>query len=160
MSPIQHGIQSAHGQMELFIKYKTQSEKKDMLFDWADWHKTMIVLNAGYDITMHEVKTFLDNELNPYPWAYFNESTEAMNGMLTNIALILPEKIYQSAALLRMKRISFTEISSRDNPLEYEPLVFANINYTEEETSFINSACSFSEYEIELINMLNKFNLA
>lgn len=76
MSSIQQGVQSAHCQMELFVKYKEidlydygtsigsnppihiyeAAEKADMLFDWAKNHKTMICLSAGNNKQLNEVK--------------------------------------------------------------------------------------------------------
>lgn len=108
LSSIQVGIQSAHAQMELFMKYNPLHERtlsEDVtdiaygkavaqLYKWAKEHKTMICLNAGFNSEMQAIKGFLESEDNPYPWAAFYESEEAMGGMLTNIAIVLPEEVY------------------------------------------------------------------
>lgn len=107
LSSIQQGIQAAHAQMEMFVKYNPHNVEFDldkcdkqytnalkMLYKWATYHKTMICLNAGMDTEMRAIEAFLECGDNPYPWAAFRESEEAMGGMLTNIAIILPEEVY------------------------------------------------------------------
>lgn len=101
LSGIHAGIQSAHSQTELAIKYgfnKKQGDPKSEAYeDWAVNHKTMVVLNGGMQQSLAELLTFLDNPDNPYPWAYFCESEEALNNALTNIALVLPYHMYAYA---------------------------------------------------------------
>ena len=100
LSSIQQGIQAAHAQMELFVKYNpalmkpAQRDVCNNLYEWATEHKTMICLNAGFNSEMLNIKEFLESEDNPYPWAAFYESEEAMGGLLTNIAIVLPEEVY------------------------------------------------------------------
>ena len=170
MSSIQQGIQSAHAQMELFVKYKEQdlydyasstgenppehvvkaSTKANMLYDWAKHHKTMIVLNGGYLSTMKEALIFLDVTENPYPFAEFYESEEAMGGMLTNIAIVLPEKIYQTSEFMRKRMI--------DNRLNVDTKLPIETSDEVEET--MASFGVFSDYEIELCSFMNNFVLA
>lgn len=111
LSSIQVGIQSAHAQMEMFVKYNPHNidfnpETVDpvfqksikMLYKWAEHHKTMICLNAGFNSEMLNIKEILGSEENPYPWAAFYESEEAIGGLLTNIAIVLPEEVYSVKA--------------------------------------------------------------
>jgi hypothetical protein len=150
LSSIQQGIQSSHTQMELFVKYKSPSNKKDILFDWAEIYKTTIVLNGGFLSTMQEFLGFLQVEDNPYPFAEFYESEEALGGILTNIAIVLPEKIYKSSELLRNKIINseFTITSG-----------LPNVIYDETE-KLLNEFGTLSEFEKELCSRLNNFRLA
>ena len=102
MSSIQQGIQAAHAIGELFVKYNPldagasahYANTIDMLYTWASSHKTMICLNAGMDSEMRLVQELLQRSDNPHAWAAFYESTEALGGLLTNIAIILPESVY------------------------------------------------------------------
>ena len=111
----QIGIQSAHAQSRLFAKYRQESDQKTMLYDWVDNHETMIVLNGGGSSNMHNTwNNVIDNKDNPYPYAKFNESPEAVEGLLTNISIILPEEIYNSAAILRSGGKLSTRFSSFD----------------------------------------------
>lgn len=108
LSPIQIGIQSAHAQVELFVKYAVDYEKiKDsdelhqLLITWAIHHKTMICLNGGGNSNMLQILELMKSNDNIYPWAEFVESYEAMDSMLTSIAIIVPEKIYISSNEIR-----------------------------------------------------------
>ena len=151
MSSIQQGIQSAHAQMELFVKYPETCRQKIQLFNWAQHHKTMIVLNGGYLSTMKEALEFIDSEANPYPFATFHESEEAMGGMLTNIAIVLPEKIYETSALIRRGKIA------------PETFKLAPFQDTEDEIKITEQLASygeFSDFEKELCYWLTNFGLA
>jgi len=146
LSSIQQGIQAAHAQMELFIKYNPGKQKtlskdpNDVLFynavktlyEWATVDKTMICLNGGDNKELLAIEKFLQNELNPYPWATFTESTESLGGLLTNIAIILPEKIYAMPTF------------DTDSPSDW----------------FAASMQHLTRFEVELINMKNKYRLA
>jgi hypothetical protein len=109
LSSIQQGIQAAHATAELFThypRYEDQKvEKRDMLFDWAQNHKVMILLNAGYGEELHSLRQDFCASENPYPWAAFSESPEALDGAMTCVAIILPERIYGTAAVVRQKKI-------------------------------------------------------
>lgn len=150
LSSIQAGIQSSHCQMELFVKYQEVSRQKNQLYDWAVDHKTMIVLNGGYLSTMQEALEFLNNSANPYPWTFFNESEEAMGGMLTNIAIVLPEKIYETSALIRRRQIGPDLTISPNQDVETAEKIFEQLK----------SYGEFNEFEVELCNWLKNFGLA
>lgn len=101
LSSIQQGIQTAHVIAELFIKYSSDSSRRDILNHWAKNHKTIIILNAGYSKEIHDLVTFFCEEDNPLPWAAFHESREALDGALTSVGIILPEEFYLAAKELR-----------------------------------------------------------
>lgn len=104
LSSIQQGIQSAHVVAEMFTIYNARhldGTKVNSLYDWAENHKTMILLNAGYSTTIRELVNFFMNVENPYPWAKFNEGQDALDGALTCAGIVLPEKIYEGASTLR-----------------------------------------------------------
>lgn len=97
------GIQSQHTTAEMFVKYakpntiffnKDDEVQRGILFKQASDHKTTIVLNGGMSGDLAEIKSLLSHTDNPYPWAYFNETEYALNGALTNVGVILPERIY------------------------------------------------------------------
>ena len=108
LSSIQQGIQAAHVTHELFLSYPPcdpnhhdlQSDS-DILYDWAKNHKTMILLNGGYSEALRELITFFSSPQNPYPWTFFNEGEDALDGALTCVGIVLPERIYETAAALR-----------------------------------------------------------
>lgn len=95
-SQIQHGIQSAHAQMELFVRYQNESIQKTQLFNWAQNHKTMICLNAGANAQLIDWQHFLAETDHTFPWATFHEEVGSVShaSTLTNVAIVLPERIY------------------------------------------------------------------
>lgn len=112
LSSIQQGIQSAHIVSELFTKYSNSFEK-DVLYDWANNHKTIIVLNGGTSFDLRHdyihVSNFADtlsksksnsSKLGRWflPHAFFTEDFNALgaydNGVVTGFGIILPEEIW------------------------------------------------------------------
>lgn len=98
LSARQGGIQTGHASVRLLRKYAKLGEawsyKLDMVNDWADNHETYIVLNGG---PMTGVKGALDIiEKCEYPFSPFYESGEALGGILTCVAVVLPETVYNA----------------------------------------------------------------
>lgn len=150
LSSIQQGIQSAHAQMELFNKYTYDDDpQEDLLFDWSKNHKTMIVLNGGMLSDMVESLEFLEDDQNEYPFAPFYESGEVLGGILTNIAIILPEKIYLTAEWVRNKKLIFNYESDR----------FVDYGLNSNDWNRFRD-WEFSGYDVQLILWLNTFGLA
>jgi len=159
LSSIQQGIQAAHVTAELFSqypRYKDQEdiEKQEMLYEWAQNHKVMILLNAGYGEELHTLRqTFMIPD-NPYPWAAFAESPEALDGALTSVGIILPEKIYLTAAAIREDRSGDIRREIQDNgTLSIAPGELFN---TEDHGEIIE----FSKWEFDFMNRLNRYGLA
>lgn len=150
MSSIQQGIQSAHAQMELFVKYQTPTNQKSMLYDWATNHKTMIVLNGGFLSDMVSAYQFFDSDKNPYPYVKFHESDEALGGILTNIAIVLPEKSYKLSELIRNRMV--------DAQLNIDPKLPEEV--ATDLRAILQGYGEYSQYEIELATLMNKFRLA
>lgn len=95
LSSIQAGIQSQHTTAEMFVKYLPFDHKcSDTLYDWAIHYKTTIVLNGGMQSELQEILSLLQEKNNPYPFAFFKEAEYSLNGALTNVGIILPERIY------------------------------------------------------------------
>ena len=107
LSSIQQGIQAAHVTAEMFNNYaKTKGEDLESyrtLHEWAENHKTMILLNGGYLETIEDLWRFFESN-NPYPCAKFHEGEDSLGGVMTSIGIILPEKIYLTAAAMRRDR--------------------------------------------------------
>lgn len=102
LSSIQQGIQAAHAVAEMFIKYHNHTTYHfDMIHEWADKHKTMVLLNAGYSEEIRNLITFFSEKSNPFPWAPFREGADALDNALTTVGIILPEEIYNASKTLR-----------------------------------------------------------
>jgi hypothetical protein len=101
ISPIQHGIQSAHAMADMFVKYqhRVNSEAYSVLYDWAKNHKTMIVLNAGPSSEMmkavelchnaESVKTFNAHSGPTLPWCEFHEPDA--DNLLSAVVYVEPD---------------------------------------------------------------------
>jgi hypothetical protein len=94
---IHAGIQSAHCLHEMYEKYQFCSASGILhLGNWAREHKTIIVLNGGYQSNLESL-FFLFGQNAPLlglPYAKFHESQEALNGALTCVGIVLPQEVY------------------------------------------------------------------
>jgi len=90
------GAQATHGMSELAVKYcfPRLTLKSEFLIDYMENHKTSVLLSGGIYANMLEMREFLDNESNPFPWSEFHESQEFLGGLMTNLAIILPESVF------------------------------------------------------------------
>lgn len=146
MSSIQQGIQAAHCQMELFVKYdKTivpgyNTKQKQELYDWAENHKTMICLNGGNLQGLKDIESLFQSEQNIFPWATFYEDEMSLGGILTNVCIVLPEDIYEIASKIRSSEytISVTKVWDKDDKFVQE----------------------LTDFELKLIQVLNSCQLA
>lgn len=165
LSSIQQGIQSAHTLTEMFTKYVNATDWNDhtvQLFEWAKNHKTMVLLNAGYSEEIRSLVELFSNHRNKYPWASFSEGNDALDGALTCVGIILPQKIYDGAKIIREWRPSKGEahhLSPRDT-LEYEGQIVVgpenvfNINVEGLIT------WEYNGFERKLVQRLNNYGLA
>lgn len=103
LAGIHAGIQAGHAQHELAWKYllpvidgeiRTNNVQANMYREWAEHHKTMILLNAGMAKDLEELAEFANEPPNLFPWVAWRESEEALNGCITSVAMVLPERIY------------------------------------------------------------------
>ena len=111
LSSIQQGIQAGHVIGEMVAKYSpiktTIEEELNNQYHmaavrlWAQEHKTMILLNAGYGENIRSLHKFFDSKQNPYPFAIMHEAQEALDGAATSVGIVVPEQIYIGAAQLR-----------------------------------------------------------
>ena len=97
MSQIQCGIQSLHVLGELNVKYRHEkTEAADLLFDWQDNHKTVIVLNGGCAGDLVEIREYLyqDAAALGLPYAHFNEDVYSLGGVITCVGVVVPAYLY------------------------------------------------------------------
>jgi len=118
LSSIQQGIQPAHAIVEMFVKYKNHVQESKHLFDWATNHKTMICLNGGTSADIRDLYFELIHvaEALQLPYSPFNEDEASLDGALTSVAIIVPEKIYMEAAEMRDR--DYDPTTSLLNPAE------------------------------------------
>lgn len=91
------GIQGIHAVSALWRKYTrpiVSPPQLHALNNWEDYHKTAICLNGGDHAALQELLRLMADTENPYPWCEFHESESALNGALTAICIVLPDKLY------------------------------------------------------------------
>jgi len=151
MSSIQQGIQAAHCLAEMFYEYVTcekshhlddvNTKAYNMLMDWTQNHKTMILLNGGYSENLRLIWKLLATPLNPYPCGKFHESNQALDGALTCVGIILPERIYNNVDFVKA-------LDSEDDLGVYNSLLREL------------SKDQLTDFEMDLCRELSKYGLA
>lgn len=149
LSSIQQGIQAAHCLAEIYETTRMDQDKTLMVKDWATNHKTMILLNAGYSEEIRSIYQFLFYKDNPYPFARFRESTEALDNALTCAGIILPEKIYVPSALFQKRKLSHEEEHAKTCLIKFKTYTFSETEMSE-----------YTQFEIELMERLAQYRLA
>lgn len=158
LSSLQVGLQSGHCIADMFVRYPNglkPASKDQMLWEWAEEHKTMILLNGGYDSAIRDLTEFFERASNPYPWSDFHESEDAMNNMQTTVGIILPERIYEGAAIVRTRRRGWEDVTQVLHPDGTRTIL-------QPTTAMVSSPkyWEFTEWEVELIDRINSFGLA
>lgn len=155
LSSIQQGIQAGHVIGDMFAKYMPTQDldsshadtvKLETLRTWADDHKTMILLNAGYGANIRSLNLRFRLKANPYPFAMFCEEEAALDGAATSIGIILPEHIYTGAAQSRNSQEirESMEDTGEVRWFEDEELICVPV----------------SNWELDLMQEMNKYGLA
>jgi len=161
LSGIQKGLQIAHCVAEMGNKVAKEDvspedisavgfAQRSWYFNWARDHKTIIVLEGGFHADLMAIHNLFTDaaEVPLIPvWAAFSEDEETMNGMMTCVGIILPERIYEVAKWTREK----TAILRKDSPEEEGWRLFG------ERSSEWNP---YTNWEVELIKLINSCPLA
>lgn len=155
LSPQQKGIQAIHATVELArIATQLRTEGSFMFWEWADKHKTVILLEGGNTKTLTELYQFL-GEIGSagYPFASFNEDEDSLDGAFTSIAAVIPEKIYDAASFIKKGIVGFD-----GNPLVQKVAV----QLDEEQGKILDriTDATYTEWEVELINRIMGYKLA
>lgn len=174
LSSIQQGIQSAHLVSELFMKYSNCFEK-DVINDWANKDKTIIVLNGGTSFDIRQDYIHVSNlaeklrlSTNPHspkigkwflPHAFFTEDFNALgaydNGVVTGFGIIIPEEIWGA------QPVPQPEIGWAVN---HDPLIhnlYYQFNKIGEDNKIVSSTRFFEgEPDTELISIIRSKSLA
>ena len=157
LSSLQQGLQAGHAAVDLHVKYNLNNSDNPfatvMYNDWAKDHKTMVLLNGGNSADLQDLFDFLNCEENPYPFVKFHEDEVSLNGALTYIGMILPPKIYDTAARIRACREH--EYLPEKNELQIKDLKsgFDDRNLT-------SNVTDISQFEFALMQRLNQYGLA
>jgi hypothetical protein len=118
LSSIQQGIQTAHIIPELFLA-NPDGAPHATLVDWAQNHKTIVVLNGGNRAEIEAGFRALwlgEERLQRLPFGYFEEDEPSLGGIMTGFGVILPKAIYDAT---RVKKPAFgtdPEMFRYENP--------------------------------------------
>jgi hypothetical protein len=104
LSSIQQGIQTGHAAVDLVRKYTANgnplrrditSYHEHLVEQWADAHKTFIILNGGDSVGIANATSLIARN-GVFPWAIFKESDISLSGIQTCVAVVLPEYIFNA----------------------------------------------------------------
>jgi hypothetical protein len=100
LSDLQKGIQTAHLVNLLHKRYNDPylSEAKATFVDWAYLTDTVVVYAGGGQADLDDLKCLFEDNRNydRYPFAAFLEDGNSLNGAMTAVGIILPEKFSKS----------------------------------------------------------------
>jgi len=101
LSPIQHGIQTAHCQTAMAEKYRsTDGVTSDLYWKWCETPVTICLNGGNYQGLLDAATAIVECQQNygdpasAFPFGVFHEDKESLNEMLTNVGVILPEYIW------------------------------------------------------------------
>ncbi len=152
LSSLQQGLQAGHAAVDLHVKYNMlqahydSDAQKNIFNDWAMNHKTMVLLNGGNSADLQDLFEFLSNDHNPYPFVKFHEDEVSLNGALTYVGMILPPRIYDTAAAIRNRVEHYFDPIRR----------MLTVKSLEKDLVILN----FTQYEYALCERLNMYGLA
>jgi hypothetical protein len=97
LNRLQCGIQTGHAAVDLARSGQPTAE------DWADNHKTFIILDARNYAGLKKVESRLEHLLRMYsvmgkvnyPITSFHEDGDSLNGILTCVAAVIPSAVYE-----------------------------------------------------------------
>ena len=120
LSQIQQGIQTGHASVELLVKYAVDAdflpnpkyqeklptwEAGAMVGEWAQNHKTYIILNGGDADGVDNAHAIIAST--DLPFCEFYESAGALRGLKTCVGAVIPDFIFNA---------QYDYLSSRDLP--------------------------------------------
>jgi hypothetical protein len=94
LRPIQQGIQSAHAVVELVTQEGLDEDEQSAIRRWTDIDKTLIVLNAGNSESLDSILFYAKRS--GLPFAPFYEDEATLSNMLTAVAVLVPDELYNS----------------------------------------------------------------
>lgn len=114
LSSLQQGLQAAHVIADMGAYHRVHHgspfdehgvQEAVMFYEWAEDHKTIILLNGGNSADLVELHTFLQNGRgqHSFPFSIFHEDEISLNKAATSVGIVLPPKIYETAEMDRSK---------------------------------------------------------
>lgn len=135
LSDLQKGLQVAHcvAEMSRFSPTQQLAEYAGDYIEWAENHKTIIILNGGSHGDLVNLSKFFKQEWNKLVWSFFSEDDDSLNGAMTCVGVLAPEDLWKYAQTLREEGRIYDTENLRDG---------------------------YAIWEAEFINLLNSYSLA
>ena len=116
---MQRGIQTGHAAVDIVRKYVLDefgimSENEAMVKDWADNHKTFIVLNGGNNASLMNTYDIISKS--NYPFIKFHEDEDSLGSILTCVGVVIPETIFDT--VISRDILGEEYIMCEDEPLQ------------------------------------------
>lgn len=100
LSPIQQGVQTGHAAVDLVRKYcgngpidlTIKQYQVDLVEEWADNHKTFIILNGGNNASLNATLSLV--EAMNFPYISFCEDERSLGGIMTTVGVLLPDSVF------------------------------------------------------------------
>jgi hypothetical protein len=160
LSSLQQGVQALHVITEMSMKARHKGRSYWQQYSqWAENHRTAILLNGGNTGNLCELLSFFELSENPYLFSGFCEDAQSLNGAVTSVGIILPDVIYETAAAIRQRTLFNTD--SVSSYLTFNSSELRSINETEKlktlSTFYNNTA---TPWQTRMIDKLQRYSLA
>lgn len=98
LSGIQHGIQAAHVVTKMMTTYNDDTPERTVILEWATECMTKDLRVGGYQSTLNTIHEILSKTcpVIGVPFSKFHEETDALNGALTSVGVILDANMIQN----------------------------------------------------------------
>ncbi len=162
LSSIQQGIQALHATHEIYERYRGDHDKGLQIKEWATYHKTVVLLNAGYGEEIHDLVRFFHSVENEFPWAPFSEEEASLSGAITCVGILLPQRIYDISKILRKREVvtDSTMKSVRDQIEDNGEVTMYKENAYGIVVDEFPVTWRFNKWEYQLMDRLNQYGLA
>ena len=98
MSPIQLGIQTAHGVSSMMAKTQLAKDKtaNDRVMEWALHGPTIMVCEGGNVSMLLALEARLGSFADRLglPWASFREDEQSLGGVITQVGALVPDHVF------------------------------------------------------------------
>lgn len=155
LSSIQQGIQAAHVISDMFVKYlhlKSLHAEQSILTEWAENHKTIVLLNGGNAEQINSLYSKLSSIATQLflPVCFFKEDQESLNNCITSVGIIVPSKYYEYNATLHKNKEKefYSMLSEKDY-----------VSFMEKGRTFLNDF-SYTQVELDFIYLMRQYDLA
>lgn len=99
----QKTLQAGHVIGELFLQHQFGTKPRENLYNWVEFHKTIIAFDGGDCQDLQEIYEVIETigEDHDLPYGQFFESKRSLNGALTSVGIIVPGYTYDPTFIVK-----------------------------------------------------------